>query len=89
MSQIRILLLTHLKTHLPWMGHMCSYSIGVVIPCSNAAFFLANFLKIIFGPRNVHGKGHFHLRSAAFVYVAPLFSTYLYVIIHVLLCGQT
>ena len=24
MSQIRILLLTHLKTHLPWMGHMCN-----------------------------------------------------------------
>ena len=38
-----------------------------------------NFLKIIFGPRNVHGKGHFHLRSAAFVYVTPLFSTYLIV----------
>ena len=47
------------------------------------------FLKIIFGPRNVHGKGHFHLRSAAFVYITPLFPTYLYVIIHFLLCGKT
>ena len=48
-----------------------------------------NFNKIIFGPRNVHGKGHFHLRIAAFVYVTPLYSTYLYVIIHFLLRGQT
>ena len=47
------------------------------------------FLQIIFGPRNVLGNGHFHLRSAAFVYVTPLFSTYLYVIIHFLLRGQT
>ena len=41
--------------------------------------------------RNVHGKCHFHLRSAAFVYVTSLFSTYLYVhvIIHFLLRSQT
>ena len=25
--------------------------------------------KKIFGPRNVHGKSHFHLRRAAFVYI--------------------
>ena len=30
---------------------------------------ILNLKKNIFGPRNVHGKGHFHLRSAAFVYV--------------------
>ena len=48
-----------------------------------------NLKKNIFGPRNVHGKGHFHLRSAACVYVTRLFSTYLYVIIHFLLRGQT
>ena len=35
--------------------------------------------KKMFGPRNVHAKGHFHLRNAAFVYVTPLLSTYLYI----------
>ena len=48
-----------------------------------------NFLKIIFWPRNIHGKGHFHLRSAAFVYVTPLFATDLYVVMHFLLRGKT
>ena len=66
----------------------------------NAAFYYAhgfplqnvNFFKLFknhFTPRNANGKGHFHLRNAAFVYVTPLFSTYWYVIIHFLLRGET
>ena len=48
-----------------------------------------NLKKDMFASRNFHGKGHFHLRSAALVYITPLFSTYLYVIINFLLRGKT